>query len=185
MGKVELLANNYERHLSVPWQRSVSGAQRVMLLVYDKEQERSLRARLGEFEIKTRNAGHEWRQHDCTTVFSQWLATDEYRDAYFEYPEDLLMKIEGEFKEHLVQSLRKTLRSTSENTVVALTGIASLYGFAHLSEVVRAVEPDILGRLIVFFPGAKEGNNYRLLDARDGWNYLANSISAQSSGDIV
>ena len=70
-------------------------------------------------------------------------------------------------------------------TGVALTGIASLYGFAHISEVIRGVEPDIFGRLIVFFPGAKEGSNYRLLDARDGWNYLANSISAQSSGDMV
>jgi len=25
----------------------------------------------------------------------------------------------------------------------------------------------------VFFPGEHEGNSYRLLDARDGWNYLA------------
>lgn len=185
MGKIEQLAANYERHLSVPWQRSVSGAQRVMLLIYDKEQERSLRARLGEFEIKTRNTGHEWIQHDCTTLFSRWLAEDEYRNAYFEYPDDLAMKIEGEFKEHVIQSLREILRSANENTVVALTGVASLYGFAHLSEFVRAVEPDILGRLIVFFPGAKDGNNYRLLDARDGWNYLANSISAESSGDMV
>ena len=185
MGKVELLAANYERHLSVPWQRSVSGAQRVMLLIYDKEQERSLRARLGEFEIKTRKANHDWLQHDCTIVFSQWLANDEYRDAYFESPDDLAMKIEGEFKEHIVESLREKLRSTNDNTVVALTGVASLYGFAHLSEIVRAVEPDIPGRLIVFFPGTKEGSNYRLLDARDGWNYLANSISAQSSGDMV
>ncbi len=185
MGKVELLAANYERHLSVPWQSSVSGAQRVMLLIYDKEQERSLRARLGEFEIKTRKANHDWLQHDCTIVFSQWLANDEYRDAYFESPDDLAMKIEGEFKEHIVESLREKLRSTNDNTVVALTGVASLYGFAHLSEIVRAVEPDIPGRLIVFFPGTKEGSNYRLLDARDGWNYLANSISAQSSGDMV
>lgn len=185
MGKVELLAANYERHLSVPWQRSVSGAQRVMLLIYDKEQERSLRARLGEFEIKTRKANHDWLQHDCTIAFSQWLANDEYRDAYFESPDDLAMKIEGEFKEHIVESLREKLRSANDNTVVALTGVASLYGFAHLSEIVRAVEPDIPGRLIVFFPGTKEGSNYRLLDARDGWNYLANSISAQSSGDMV
>ena len=69
----------------------------------------------------------------------------------------------------------------SLDTVVALTGVASLYGFAHISEIVRAVEPDIQGRLIVFFPGAKEGSNYRLLDARDGWNYLANSITPHNA----
>ena len=182
MGKIEALAANYERHLSVPWQRSVAGAQRVMLLIYDKEMERTLRARLGEFEIKTSNAGHEWIQHDCTTVFSQWLASDEYKDAYFESPDDLAMKIEGEFKDHIIKPLRECLRATNDNTVVALTGVASLYGFAHISEIVREVEPDIQGRLIVFFPGAKEGSNYRLLDARDGWNYLANGITAHSTG---
>ena len=185
MGKIEQLANNYSRHMSVPWQKSVSGAQRVMLLIYDKEQERALRARLGEFEIKTRDAGHEWLQFDCTTVFARWLAEDEYCDAYFEDPDSLSMKIEDEFKEYLLNSIREILQSADDNTVVALTGIASLYGFAHLSEVVRAVEADIVGRLIVFFPGTKEGANCRLLDARDGWNYLANSISAQSSGDMV
>ena len=126
MGKIEQLAANYERHLSVPWQRTVSGAQRVMLLIYDKEQERVLRARLGEFEIKTRSAGHEWVQYDCTTVFSHWLANDEYQDAYFECPEDLAMKIEGEFKGYLAESLRNTLHAANENTVVALTGVASL-----------------------------------------------------------
>ena len=78
--------------------------------------------------------------------------------------------------------LRERLRSVTENAVVALIGVASLYGFAHISEIIRAIEPDIQGRLIVFFPGSKEGSNYRLLDARDGWNYLANGITAHSTG---
>jgi len=185
MGMIEDLAANYQRHLSVPWQKSVSGAQRVMLVIYDKEQERALRARLDEFAIKTRDAGYEWVQHDCTTSFSDWLANDEYCEAYFESPEDLAMKIEGELKDHIVGSIRETLRPADENTVVALTGVASLYGFAHISEIVRAVEPDIRGRLMVFFPGAKDGSNYRLLDARDGWNYLANSITAHRTGATV
>jgi hypothetical protein len=182
MGQIEDLATNYERHLSVPWQRSAVGAQRVMLLIYEKDHERALRARLGEFEIKTKNKGHEWHEYDCTKIFSQWLANDEYNDAYFESPEDLAMKIEGEFKDHVVSLLRERLRSVTDNAVVALIGVASLYGFAHISEIIRAIEPDIQGRLIVFFPGSKEGSNYRLLDARDGWNYLANGITAHSTG---
>ena len=57
-------------------------------------------------------------------------------------------------------------------------GVASLYGFMRVSELIRSVEPSIHGRLlIVLFPGTKNENNYRLLDARDGWNYLANSIT--------
>ena len=63
--------------------------------------------------------------------------------------------------------------------------MASLYGFVHISEIIRALERHIKGRLVVFFPGARDGSNYRLLDARDGWNYLASGISAQSKGDLA
>ncbi|MBT5711673.1 DUF1788 domain-containing protein, partial [Candidatus Poribacteria bacterium] len=62
--------------------------------------------------------------------------------------------------------------------VVALLGVASLYGFTRVSELVRDVEQVIHGRLLVLFPGTKSENNYRLLDARDGWNYLAHGITA-------
>lgn len=44
------------------------------------------------------------------------------------------------------------------------------------------VEPHIRGRLLVFFPGVYEHENYRLLDARDGWNYRAVPILA-AEGD--
>jgi hypothetical protein len=43
-------------------------------------------------------------------------------------------------------------------------------------------EADIQGRLVVFFPGQFERNNYRLLDARDGWNYLAVPITLHGEG---
>jgi len=66
-----------------------------------------------------------------------------------------------------------------ENTVVAITGVASLFGFTRISQVLPLVEPHIRGRLLVFFPGVYENNNYRLLDARDGWNYLAVPITSQ------
>ena len=51
------------------------------------------------------------------------------------------------------------------------------FGFARVSLVLKEVVKDIRGRLVVFFPGEFEDNNYRLLDARDGWNYLAVAIT--------
>ena len=182
MGKIEDLAAEYERHICVPWQRTVAGAQRVVMVVYEKELERTLRARIAEFAYRTEAAGHEWVQHDVTTTFADWMAGLEYRDAYFEEPQDLMSKIEGEFRDAVLGPLRETLRSAGENAVVALTGVGSLYGFLHVSEVVKAVEPDVEGRLLVFFPGSKDEHIYRLLDARDGWNYLAHSIAHQGSG---
>jgi hypothetical protein len=61
-------------------------------------------------------------------------------------------------------------------------GVGALYGFARVSRVLKLIEGDIRGRLVVFFPGQYEQNNYRLLDARDGWNYLAVPITLHSSG---
>jgi hypothetical protein len=46
------------------------------------------------------------------------------------------------------------------------------------------VESDIRGRLVVFFPGHLERSNYRLLDARDGWNYMAVPITLHGDGGV-
>jgi len=62
--------------------------------------------------------------------------------------------------------------------VVAVSGVASLFGFMRVSRLMELVEDSICGRLLVLFPGAYEDNNYRLLDARDGWNYHAVPITA-------
>ena len=178
MGRIEDLAGNYGYHVSAPWPRTVPGAQRVMMAVYDKELERTLRERIPLFEQATVAADHAWKLVDCTKWFADWMAAVEYRDAYFEKPDDLEMKLRGEFRSVVVKRLREKLEDEDENTVVALLGAASLYGFARVSELVSGVEHAIHGRLLVLFPGTKSENNYRLLDARDGWSYLAHGITA-------
>ena len=66
MARIEDLAERYGRHIATPWQRTVAGAQRVVMVVYDKELERTLRARVLAFETATREAGHDWRQIDLS-----------------------------------------------------------------------------------------------------------------------
>ena len=46
-----------------------------------------------------------------------------------------------------------------------------------VSTLIQGLAQDIRGRLLVFYPGTYEHGNYRLLDARDGWNYLAVPIT--------
>ena len=182
MARIEDLAESFGRHIATPWQRTVAGAQRVIMVIYDKELERTLRARKLAFETAAREAGHEWRELDLADAFAQWMTTDDYREEYFASPEDLQLKLEAEFHGYLAELVRTALRGAdvTENTVVALLGAGSLFGLAHISQVLRMIEGDIKGRLVVFFPGHFERNNYRLLDARDGWNYLAVPITAHN-----
>lgn len=187
MARIEDLADLYGQHISTPWQRTISGAQRVIMVAYDKELERALRARKGEFETRTRAAGHDWFEVDLTTAFSSWLESDNYREAYFEAPDDLQLKLKDEFPEYVAERIRNVLTApaVTDDSVIALLGTGSIYGFTHVSEILKRVERDVRGRLVVFFPGTFEQNNYRLLDARDGWNYLAIPISIHSAGDAA
>jgi hypothetical protein len=187
MARVEDLAEIYGRHISTPWQRTVSGAQRVIIIVYDKELERTLRARKLAFETATRQAGHDWYEVDVSDAFAAWMAEDDYREEYFSSPDDIQLKLEEEFSQYVADRIRQTLTrpEVTEDSVVAVFGSGSLFGFASISNILRTLEKDICGRLVVFFPGHIERNNYRLLDARDGWNYMAIPITLQGEGGAV
>jgi hypothetical protein len=173
----------YESQVALPWDHKLAGAQRVWFVVHDNTDQRRVRFRVSDFEMRTRQAGHGWRLHDFSDTLAHWMAGHKYRDSYFEEPE-LLDSALGKFFEDTVAELRAVLthEAVDQNTVVAVAGIESLFGFLRVSDLVRAVEHDIRGRLLVFFPGEHEANNYRLLDARDGWNYLAVAITAYQGG---
>ena len=179
MGRIEELAARYRTHIGAPWQRNLAGDQKAIFVVYPKTDERKLRARLELFEMATTSTGHGWRLLDISNSFARWMADTDYREAYFEDPEALTMKLRSDFVQYAAGRLREVLTdgSVDENTVVAIQGVACLYGFTSVSLVLKEVVKDIQGRLVVFFPGEYEENNYRLLDARDGWNYLAVPIT--------
>jgi len=182
MGQFEALASRFGEHVRRRGTVTSVAAERVLMVVYDKDRERALRARLAEFEMQVKSAGRSWHQLDLTAVFAEWMASLDYRETYFAEPEHLATLIEGNFRRHLVDLLRSRLKPLGADDVLAIVGAASLYGFARLSDLIRDVEPQIRGCLAVFFPGTKDHNNYRLLDARDGWNYLAHSITLHSEG---
>lgn len=179
MGRIEELVARYRNHVAAPWQRNLAGDQKAIFLVYPKGDERRLRSRLDLFNMETASAEHGWRLVDLTPCFAEWMAKTDYREAYFEDPEMLSMKLRSDFANHVADRLRETLTAeeVDENTVVAVQGLASLFGFVRFSLVLKELVGDIRGRLLVFFPGGHEEGNYRLLDARDGWNYLAVPIT--------
>ncbi|NWF82103.1 MAG: DUF1788 domain-containing protein [Chloroflexi bacterium] len=181
MSEIEGLLRAYEQFVRLPWDRTLAGPQKVWSAIYDANQERRLRLRVPEFKVATESAGHGWHAIDLTDTFAVWMAGQEYRESYFEEPDNLDSALEGYtvYIENLVlQFLQKP--EVDENSVVAIVGIGSLFGLTFASALLEKVGPSIPGRLLVFFPGQHTGHNYRLLDARDGWNYTAIPITASS-----
>jgi len=179
VSKLAKLVAVYRQHLTMPWQGGLAAIQRVIFAVYDKTDELRLRANIDEFKLATNDAKKKWLLLDLTNAFPEWMAAQEYRDAYFENPEDLGGYQTGEiteFVQSLVARLRATIQQDADaDTVVALLGVGSLFGLARVSKLVEDIKDIVPGRLLVFFPGEyhAEDHNYKLLDARDGWNYLA------------
>jgi hypothetical protein len=182
VNRIEALRANYARYVSLPWERSLPKPQRIWFAVYDPTDERRLRLHLPSFEIASKEAGHAWRSCDVTHAFAHWMSRQDYRDAYFGSPEDLRCP-HPDFEEFVASLVRQELDTADEDTVVGVYGVASLFGFIRVSRLMEMVEDSIRGRLLVFFPGEYEDNNYRLLNARDGWNYHAVPITA--AGGLV
>ncbi|MEI6388304.1 MAG: BREX protein BrxB domain-containing protein [Spirochaetota bacterium] len=183
MARLESLVSKYRETVTTPWVSSIAAPQRVIFVIYSPLDELRLRVQLDEFKIATKEAGHGWAHEDLTEAFSAWMTEQEYRDSYFKKPEKLMRDANGDlvdFSDALIKDLRaKVEANCDENTVFSLSGIGSLFGFTHVSRLVESIRDKARGRLLVFFPGDLRDNNYRLLDARDGWDYLALAIHAE------
>ncbi len=173
--RISSLLKNYESHISLPWSKMISPEERSVFVIYKPEDELKLRARVGEFELASIKYNHSWTLLDVTDSFADWLAGQDYAEAYFEDPEYLSANYEY-FAKELVDQLAQQVAGQTDQAVIALLGCGTLFGIASVSDLVKALAAQLSGRLIVFFPGEQEGNTYRLLDAKNGWGYLATSI---------
>ncbi len=178
MSQIDRLIANYRTFVRLPWQSNLAGRQRVWFAVYPPSEERRLRARIQEFEVATREANHRWRLIDITEAPARWLGAHEYNEAYFSEP-GALATIEDDLKGEVVAVLKDACRvsGVDKETVIAVLGVGSLFGFTYVSAVISEVEDSIQGRVLVFFPGEYERNVYRFMDARDGFNYMAVPIT--------
>lgn len=178
MSEVNNLLDAYEDILKMPWKENLSGAEKVWFAIYEPSNERRIRFRLPEFELKTQEHGYQWGNVDITQSFANWMAGVDYREAYFSNPQDMDPLLE-EYSEFVSSKIHVELDQADSHTVVSIIGISSLFGITHASKVIENITSRIPGRLLVFFPGRYDGSMYRLLDARDGWNYLAVPITAK------
>jgi len=181
MSAIDRLLTNYSRQVRLPWSPSMSGKQRVWFAVYPPAEERRVRARLPQFEALTLEANHGWLTVDLTNLLPQWIAAHEYREGIFAEPEHF--SVNSELEDLAVERVRQACgaEEATGTSVVALTGLATLFDFMRVSSLIEHVEDSVRGRLLVFFPGEYTGNVYRFMDARDGFNYMAVPITSAES----
>ncbi|WP_018716648.1 BREX protein BrxB domain-containing protein [Arhodomonas aquaeolei] len=177
MSKVKRLIESYAQFIQLPWRDDAAAAQRVAFCVYPETEELRIRANLGEFELTTRQSGHDWIAFDLSDTFARWMAEQKYAEGYFRSPSKLPTVLHR-YLEWLVDGFVANLdaNEVDDNHVVMIYGVGSLFGLLKVKEVVDRLAPHVPGRLVVLFPGSFEQNNYRLLDGYDGWNYLATPI---------
>jgi hypothetical protein len=177
--RIELLIEAYSKVVKEPWSSALSGQERIWFLVYDPSEQRKIELHMGEFETVAVRAGKLWKSVSLKNCFPSWMANHEYKEDYFTSPEYIVDQLEAEFIPYAIDFLKNELSKLDQNesTLIAIKDVSALFGFARLSEILKSCDKDFKGRLLIFFPGEFEQNHYRLLDARDGWDYLARPIT--------
>jgi hypothetical protein len=178
--KIDQLISAYESVVNEPWASSLSGQERIWFLVYDPLEQRKVDLRIGDFETTTIKAQKRWISISLKNCFPLWMSKHDYKEEYFNDPDSLVDQLEAEFKQFAIDFLIAEFEKhgTDDNTLIAVRDISSLFGFNRMSDVLSGCSNSFKGRMLLFFPGEYDKNQYRLLDARDGWNYLARPITA-------
>jgi hypothetical protein len=178
---VEKLIQTFATRLRIPWSDDLSLPERQWFAVYPPEQERRVRHQVAGFRREVEAAGKTWNQIDLSDAFADWMARHDYRKAYFEDPELLVDDAFEPLREVVVGRVVDGLAHTTDDTLTAVVGAGSLFGFVHLSQVFNPSTIQFKGRLLLLFPGNHEGATFNLLNFRSSYTYQAVAITAASS----
>ena len=185
MARVDNLIANYKRHLEIPFRPGLPLSQRVWFLVYPPEDERRVRARKIAFEQGTTVAGHTWKSVDLRESFSQWMDTFELDEmnACLADPSLVEEYANPGYQDFLISLINRSIKEIPEpeatNCIVAIDGLLELFDFVHVAGVVEGIDTSFPGVIAIFFPGEREGNTYKFIRARTGWDYLAVPILSE------
>jgi hypothetical protein len=187
MSRIDDLAARYADHIRTPWQQGLPAANRVVMLVYEKEAERQLRGKLGEFEQLTKGAGHGWHLVDLTTAFADWMAAMKYRESYFQSPRKIRLKLDKAFLQYVSELIKARLAQGGENDVVALLGAGSLFGFLQALRCDQELWSErYKGR---HSRSSSQARKTEIITGCStlvtGWNYMAVGITRHPTGAVA
>lgn len=182
MSKIDTLIERFKEHIQLPWTQGISANERVIFVIYDPADERQLLTKLDNFAHAAREANHDWLLFDLADQFGNWLSKHDYREGLFADPTAIADAVDDGFLDHLEAEFDAKVGEAVKNpeTVVAVSGVGSLFDLIKTRKFIERCSPKVKGRLVLFFPGRIKDNNYHLLNKLDGWDYLAVPIVAGS-----
>lgn len=172
MNAFDEILTAYRKQVELPWASDTPPAGRVWIIWYDKTLQRRFTGQIEALKQATLTAGHGWRYINLSPQFGKWIAKHEFFENLVAQPKELRGLL-PDFEEVIISAIKNELKNCSKNDVLTIDGCGSLFGLVRVSTLISKISDEIPGRLLIGFPGKHTMGVYRLLDARDGWNYHA------------
>jgi hypothetical protein len=154
-----------------------------LILVYDPDQERRCRAR--QIELREKLEAREVHVEECelSNFIFDYYASKGQLERIFDLDrnparrEELRHMIAGVYERELVDRILDRIQDTdSEHSVVFLTGVASMYPFARVSNLLTSLENQVKIPLVVFYPGSERDGKLSFLNQEPHVGYRARRI---------
>jgi len=154
-----------------------------LILVYAPEQDPRCRARQIELREKLETRGVHVIEHELNNFIFDYYAERGQLERIFELDRDpgrrdeLQQMIAGVYERELVDRILKDVQDADPGcSVIFLTGVASMYPFARVSNLLTALENRIKVPLVVFYPGSEHDGKLSFLNQEPHIGYRARRI---------
>lgn len=154
-----------------------------VILVYDPGDERHCRARQIELREKLEFNGVHVIEHELNTFIFDHYAERKQLERIFEldrdpaHREELRQMIARVYEGALVDRVLEGLvEADPDRDVVFMTGVASMYPFARVSNLLTALENQVRVPLVVFYPGSEQDGRLSFLNQEPHVGYRARRI---------
>ena len=154
-----------------------------ILLVYDPEDEHWCQARQVELQEKLRFKGLDVIEHRLNTFIFEYYEQKGQLERIFELDRDparrdeLRQMISTAYERELVKRIEDNAHQADlERSVIFLTGVASIYPFARISNLLNTLENRVKVPLVVFYPGSERDGKLSFLNQEPHVGYRARRI---------
>ncbi len=154
-----------------------------IILVYDPPKERACRARQLELAEKLQARNIRVIPCELNNFIFDYYAGKGQLERIFDLDRDpkqrdeLRQMIAGIYEKELVGRIQDdTETADPDNSVIFLSGVASMYPFARVSNLLTALENQVKVPLVVFYPGSEQDGKLSFLNQEPHIGYRARRI---------